>query len=42
VSCTGSGEFFIRAAAAHALCERMRLLGESAQAAADTVIAEVA
>ena len=35
VSCTGSGEFFIRAAAAHSLCERMRLLGESAQAAAD-------
>jgi beta-aspartyl-peptidase (threonine type) len=42
VSCTGSGEFFIRAAAAHSLCERMRLLGESAQAAADAVIAEVA
>jgi beta-aspartyl-peptidase (threonine type) len=42
VSCTGSGEFFIRAAAAHALCERMRLLGDSAQTAADTVIAEVA
>jgi len=42
VSCTGSGEYFIRAAAAHALCERMRLLGESAQAAADAVIAEVA
>jgi beta-aspartyl-peptidase (threonine type) len=42
VSCTGSGEFFIRAAAAHALCERIRLLGESAQAAAEAVIAEVA
>ena len=42
VSCTGSGEFFLRAAAAHALCERMRLLGESAQAAADATIAEVA
>ena len=41
VSCTGSGEFFIRAAAAHSLCERMRLLGESAQAAADAAIAEV-
>ena len=41
VSCTGSGEFFIRAAAAHTLCERMRLLGESAQAAADAAIAEV-
>jgi beta-aspartyl-peptidase (threonine type) len=42
VSCTGSGEFFIRAVAAHALCERMRLLGETAQDAADGVIAEVA
>jgi beta-aspartyl-peptidase (threonine type) len=42
VSCTGSGEFFIRAAAAHSLCERMRLLGESAQAAADAAIADVA
>ena len=42
VSCTGSGEYFIRAAVAHALCERMRLLGESAQEAADAVIAEVA
>ncbi|MGV3555669.1 MAG: isoaspartyl peptidase/L-asparaginase family protein [Croceibacterium sp.] len=42
VSCTGSGEFFIRAVAAHALCERMRLLGETDQVAADAVIAEVA
>ena len=41
VSCTGSGEFFLRAAAAHALCERMRLLGEDAQAAADATIADV-
>ena len=42
VSCTGSGEFFIRAAAAHSLCERIRLLGENAQAAADAAIADVA
>lgn len=41
VSCTGSGEFFIRAATAHALCERMRLLGEDAQQAADAAIAEI-
>lgn len=41
VSATGSGEFFIRAGVAHEICARMRLLGESAQTAADTVIAEV-
>ena len=38
---TGSGEFFIRAGAAHEIGARMRLLGESAQAAADAVIGEV-
>ncbi|MGX7896531.1 isoaspartyl peptidase/L-asparaginase family protein [Tsuneonella sp. HG222] len=42
VSCTGSGEYFLRAAAAHLACERMRLLGEGAQAAADAALAEVA
>ena len=42
VSATGAGEFFIRAGVAHEICARMRLLGESAQAAADAVIAEVA
>jgi len=42
VSATGAGEFFIREGVAHEICTRMRLLGESAQAAADTVIAEVA
>jgi beta-aspartyl-peptidase (threonine type) len=42
VSCTGSGEYFLRAAAAHALCERMRLLGEDAQTAAEAAIADVA
>ncbi len=41
VSCTGSGEYFLRAAAAHLACERMRLLGEGAQAAADAALAEV-
>jgi len=41
VSATGAGEYFIRAAVAHEICARMRLKGESAQAAADTVMAEV-
>jgi beta-aspartyl-peptidase (threonine type) len=41
VSATGAGEYFIRAGVAHAICTRMRLLGETAQAAADAVIAEV-
>jgi beta-aspartyl-peptidase (threonine type) len=41
VSATGAGEFFIRAGVAQEICTRMRLLGESAQAAADAVIAEV-
>jgi beta-aspartyl-peptidase (threonine type) len=41
VSATGAGEYFIRSAAAKAICDRMRLLGEGAQAAADAVIAEI-
>jgi beta-aspartyl-peptidase (threonine type) len=41
VSATGSGEFFIRAAVAHEIAARMRYLGESGQAAADAVIADV-
>ena len=41
VSATGSGEHFIRVVAAHAICARMRLGGESARSAADAVIAEV-
>jgi beta-aspartyl-peptidase (threonine type) len=41
VSATGSGEYFIRAAVAHEICARIRLLGEDAQTAADAVIAEV-
>jgi beta-aspartyl-peptidase (threonine type) len=41
VSATGAGEFFIRTSAAHEIGARMRLLGETAQAAADAVIAEI-
>ena len=41
VSCTGSGEQFIRAGAAHEICARMRLTGESADQAAAAVLAEI-
>jgi beta-aspartyl-peptidase (threonine type) len=41
VSATGSGEYFIRAGVAHAICDRILLARESVQQAADTVIAEV-
>jgi beta-aspartyl-peptidase (threonine type) len=41
VSATGSGEFFIRAVAAHQLAERMRLGGQSLQDALDAVLADV-
>lgn len=41
VSATGSGEVFIRLAAAHEIGARMRLAGESAAAAAAAVIAEL-
>ena len=41
VSATGAGEYFIRAAAAHEICARMRMLGESAKVAADQAIADV-
>jgi beta-aspartyl-peptidase (threonine type) len=41
VSCTGSGEQFIRAGAAHEICARMRLAGESAEQAARVVLAEI-
>lgn len=40
VSATGTGEFFIREGVAHEICARMRLTGESAQVAADTVMLE--
>lgn len=41
VSATGTGESFIRAAAAHEIGARMRFAGESAQQAAEAVIAEI-
>jgi beta-aspartyl-peptidase (threonine type) len=41
VSATGSGEFFIRAVAAHQLAERMRLAGQSLQQALDAVLADI-
>jgi beta-aspartyl-peptidase (threonine type) len=41
VSATGAGEVFIRANVAAQICTRVRLLGESVQAAADAVIADV-
>src|SRR5206468_1339116 len=42
VSATGSGEFFIRAVAAHQLAERVRLGCQSLQQALDAVLADVA
>jgi beta-aspartyl-peptidase (threonine type) len=42
VSATGSGEYFIRAVAAHQLAERVRCGGESLQQALDAVLADVA
>jgi beta-aspartyl-peptidase (threonine type) len=41
VSCTGSGEYFIRSAVAHEICARMRMLGEGVRTAADAAIADV-
>lgn len=41
VSATGTGEYFIRIGVARAICARMEVDGLSAQAAAETVIAEV-
>jgi len=41
VSATGSGEYFIRAVAAHQLAERVRLGGESLQMALDGVLADI-
>lgn len=41
ISATGSGEYFIRAAVAHEICARIRMLGEDARQAADAVIADV-
>ena len=42
VSATGSGEYFIRAVAAHEVAARMRLCGESLQQAIDAVLADIA
>ena len=41
VSATGLGETFIRAAAAHELCARIRIGGEGLQQALDGVLAEI-
>ena len=41
VSATGLGELFIRAAAAHELCARVRIGGERLQAALDGVLDEI-
>jgi beta-aspartyl-peptidase (threonine type) len=41
VSCTGSGEQFIRAGVAHEICARMRLAGETPAVAAQAVLGEV-
>jgi len=41
ISATGAGEYFIRAAVAHEICARMRMLGEDAATAADKVIADI-
>ncbi len=41
VSATGLGESFIRAAAAHEVCARMRLAGENLQQAVDAVLADI-
>lgn len=40
VSATGAGEYFIRAGVAHEICARVRMKGETLQAAADAVLAE--
>jgi beta-aspartyl-peptidase (threonine type) len=41
VSCTGSGEFFIRIGVAHEICARARMTGERVTDAAKAVLAEV-
>ena len=41
VSATGSGEYFIRAVAAHQLAERIRIGGQSLQDALDAVLADI-
>ena len=41
ISATGAGEFFIREGVAHEICARLRFTEDSAQEAADTVMAEM-
>ncbi|MEG8014550.1 isoaspartyl peptidase/L-asparaginase family protein [Sphingomonas sp. 22R3R2A-7] len=41
VSCTGSGEFFLRVGVGHEIAARVRLTGEPLQAATEAVLAEV-
>ena len=41
VSCTGSGEYFMRAVAGHQLGERIRLAGESLQTALDATLQDI-
>ena len=41
VSATGAGEYFIREGVAHEICARLRFTDDTAQAAADTVMAQV-
>lgn len=41
VSCTGTGEIYIRLGVAHEICARTRLAGDSAEAAAAQAMAEV-
>ncbi|HEY7809883.1 MAG TPA: isoaspartyl peptidase/L-asparaginase [Allosphingosinicella sp.] len=41
VSCTGSGEYFIRTAVAHEICARMRMLGEDVQSATEAALGQV-
>jgi len=42
ISATGSGEYFIRAVAAHSVAARVRLAGVSLQQAVDEVLADIA
>ncbi len=41
ISCTGSGEHFIRLAFAHEFCARLRLTGAALEAVADDLLAEL-
>jgi len=41
ISCTGSGEQFMRVGAAHEICARIRLGGEDAQSATEAVLTEI-